>query len=404
LIKRVGAWVQKASAQTDGAAVGPAGGHAWPYPYDTLAQLPELHPWHARCLEVIGTASVGIGYDLEGDDEGRDRDVLEALTEDSFSAFCAFGIFTLGAAGNAYLEVVRNAKNEIAELYWVPPQHIWVDKNGGFIYRVDGATGSHLAPFGAPDRGDEHEVVHLKTPFLRHRHYGLPRWVAIVRAIQLDNNAVDYNSNFFANSARPDFAIIIEGGEFTPEVEQQVANFLTNNFKGVANSHRTIYIPVPDPNVNVRFEKLSAEIREASFTRLRDCNRDEIIAAHGVPPRILGVMSAGQLGGGGEVAGQILVFDQVTLQPLREKLAKTLNKTIIADLGLPPISFQRIDATTGAEDAETLAKLVGAGIITPDEARGRAGYEPADDSPERENDNDGRGPVAALAKALADAS
>lgn len=405
LIDRIVTFFSKASAQADNVATGPDGSFAWPYPYDTLARLPELHPWHARCLEVIGQASVGIGYAVGADGDepaelARKRAVLESLTADAFTSFCAFGQFTLDACGVAYLEVVRNKAGAIAELFWIPPQYMWVARDGGFVYRPDAGTTRRFADFGKRETGIN-EVVMLRIPFLRDRRYGLPRWVSSVRAIGLDNNAIDYNSNFFANSAIPDLVLIIEGGEFTPEVEEEVKNFLVREFKGVENSHRTLYIPVPDPNVKVRLEKLNMEVRDMAFARLRELNRDEIIAAHGVPPRILGVMAAGALGGGGEVGGQILVFDQVTLQPRRRYLEKVLNKTILADLALGEIAFDGIDATTGLEDAERLSKLIQAGIITVDEARGECGYDPLPAaSPADSGDDDVAKMVAALHRVL----
>jgi PBSX family phage portal protein len=404
LISTVKTFIAKMSAQQDANSTsGPDGSYGWPYPYDTLAQLPELHPWHARCLEVNAMASVGIGFDIDGDDDNTQRERLEALTEDSFSAFCAFIEFSHGATGLAYIEVVRNGEGDIVELFLIPPQHMWFAKDGGFVYRVAGATSKRFAAFGdkAAVAAGLHEVIVVRTPFLRDRRYGLPRWVASVRAISLDNSAIDYNTNFFANSAIPAGILFVEGGEFTPEVEAEVAAFFSSNVKGVDNAHRTLYIPISDPNVKVRFEKVEREIRDAAFTKLRELNRDEIIGVHGVPPRILGIMSAGSLGGGGEVSGQILVYDQVTLQPRRELLAKVLNKTIIADMGLGKLTFRTIDATTSAEDATRVAALVGAGILTTAEARDELGYEgdvpdaPAGDDPLAKS-------LAALEKALAE--
>ena len=396
--------VQKQSQQLDAAPVGgPVGAIGWPYAYDALARLPELHPWHARCLEIVAAASVGCGYDVLTDDEDlekRTRAALEDLVGDvAFTAFAAFLAYADAATGNAYIEVARNAGGQIAELFWMPPQFVWHAKSGGFIYRAKGCSPQTFAAFGDREAG-LHEVIALRTPFLRDRRYGLPKWISAMRAIALDNNAIDHNAAFFANSAIPALAIIVEGGEFTPEVELAVKNFLTNEFKGVDNAHRTLYLPLPDLGVTVRFEKLGQETKDGSFHLLRMDNRDEIIGAHGVPPRLLGIMSAGSLGGGGEVGGQILVFDQVTLQPVREKVAKTLNRTVIRELGLAEIAFKRIDATTAVEDADRIVKLLAGGVIDTNEARAEAGYQPAENAPAGDNDEAIGKSLAALEKAL----
>jgi len=359
---------------------GGADTRSWPYDYGALAALMQLNTWHARCVEVVAGAAVGVGYDLAADDETKEkeaRSALEALVEDSFSNFCAFIIEALRATGVAYIEVVRNAKNEIAELYPVLPQTIWINKDPttGFTHKPEKNSNTKVAFKRFGEQGEGNEIIMLKTPCMADRHYGLPRWLPCMGAIDLDASAIDYNRAFFSNSAIPEMAIIVEGGEFSPEVEEAVKNFLTNNFKGADNAHRTLYIPVTDPNVKVRLEPLNKQIRDAAFHQLRVDDRDEIIGAHGVPPRIVGIMSAGSLGGGGEVTGQILVFDQVTLQPVREKLSKIFNKTIIAEMGLPEISFRKLDITSSMDDSEALAKLVAAGVISAEEARSELGYE-----------------------------
>ena len=99
--------VQKSSQQAEAAqSGGPVGAWPWPYAYDALARLPELHPWHARCLEVVAAAAVGIGYDVVADDEAeqqRTRDRLEELVgaAGSFTAFCVFLAFSDASTGNA---------------------------------------------------------------------------------------------------------------------------------------------------------------------------------------------------------------------------------------------------------------------------------------------------------------
>ncbi len=378
--------VHKESAQTDPAAYS-SEPQTWPWPadYESLAVLAEQkNSWHTRCLAVKALAAVGAGFDLavpKGQSDEAARAVLENLIDgDSFSAFVAFAAFTLEACGVAYIEVVRNPQGVINELYHVPPQTVWRKlDDSGYIHRAAGrADRVEFANFGEGRRTEGaslHEIVALRASTLANRHYGLPGWLPAVRAITLDDSAIDYNTAFFDNSAIPEMAIIVEGGEFTPEVEEAIKNFLARDVKGVANAHRTIYIPVPDANVKVRFEKLNLDMRDGSHHVLRMDNRDEIVAAHGVPPRVLGIMSAGQLGGGGEVAGQMQLFEQVTLRPLRDKVAKVLNKTIIADLGLPAIRFRQVDVTTWLDDVNAATALVGSAIIAPDEARADLGYE-----------------------------
>ncbi len=352
----------------------------WPLPFDTLAMLPGISTWHARCIEVTAAAAVGVGFRFETETEAEAEAARKRL-EDLAGEYGASDLFVFAAAslrtcGNGWWEFARNAAGEIAEWYPGLPQTFWVRRDGrGYKHRAE-PTDTRVVPFrrfGAAD-GEGHELVHLRTLNLRHRHYGIPAWLAATAAIELDQKALTWNSKHFDNNAVPPWALTITGGEPDDGLEQAVENFLRTSFKGAENAGRLLYLNLADPNVKVEWQRLADEAKDGSYHVLRLDNRDEIIAAHGVPPRILGIMSAGSLGGGGEVAGQILLFDQVTLQPLREQIARAWNNGPGRELGLPPLAFERIDVTTGKEDADALALLAQAGIITPGEARGELGY------------------------------
>jgi capsid portal protein len=358
----------------------------WPLPFDTLVTLPGLSVWHARCIEVIATAAVGVGFSFEADSDEADRKAREAI-ETVAGPFGASDLFAFAAqclrgCGNAYWEFTRSPDGAIAEWFPALPQTFWILKNGeGFKHRAE-PTDPRIVRFRAFDSsvGEGNELVHLRTLNMVHRHYGIPPWMAAVAAMELDQKALQWNSAHFDNNAVPPWALSITGGEPDEKVEEKITEFLSDNFKGPENAGRLLYLAMNDPNVKVEWQRLADEAKDGSYHTLRMDNRDEIVAAHGVPPRILGIMASGALGGGGEVAGQIMIFDQVVLQPLREKIARAWNTGPGRTLGLPPLTFDKIDITTGKEDAEALATLAGAGIISPDEARGELGYGETDTS------------------------
>ena len=130
---------------------------------------------------------------------------------------------------------------------------------------------------------------------------------------------------------------------------------------------------------SIEIERLTADVKDGDFLKLIDATRDRIPVAHGTPPRILGIMSAGQLGGGGEVSGQLFMFEHLTLKPKRRRMLDQL-RPILKELGLKPgnpegvlgdgeVAFRPLDLTPPSDDAEDLPGLVNANIITADEAR-----------------------------------
>ena len=97
---------------------------------------------------------------------------------------------------------------------------------------------------------------------------------------------------------------------------------------------------------------------------------------------MLGIMSAGQLGGTGEIEGQLTTFKQITIDPDQAELEKLLNKTIIASFGEHKwqLKFDEMDITDALTDAEYYLKLTGQqALLTVDEAREEMGRGPHPD-------------------------
>jgi capsid portal protein len=168
-----------------------------------------------------------------------------------------------------------------------------------------------------------------------------------------------YSQKFFITSGVPDLAIIVEGGEFDEETEKKVVEFFQTNLKGVENSHKTLYLPINDQDIKIRFEKLEPS-RQWVYPneKMRGTCRDNIVSAHGVPPRLVGIVTAGQLGGGGEIFGQLKIFQEATIEPRQSLFELKLAPVISEMISGARIAFDELD-TSIQEKALTRLSLLG---------------------------------------------
>jgi len=82
------------------------------------------------------------------------------------------------------------------------------------------------------------------------------------------------------------------------------------------------------------------------FLSIKNVSRDDVLAAHRIPPQLLGIIPS-NAGGFGDVAKATLVFCRNEIQPLQERL-RALNDWI----GEEVIRFVPYELpTTGAADA-----------------------------------------------------
>jgi PBSX family phage portal protein len=339
--------------------------------------LADFNSYHARCLSVKARCAVGLGITIEGQDPKAVREKLSIVNDLGQSLIEVVERVALDyeATGNGYLEIVRNNGGKVSELYHIPSRYVWRKPRGGetaFLYEEDTTRTDY--PAFKPGARDPHSVIQFANPTNLSRYYGAPEWRGAAGDIELDYYAVLYNQKFFINSGVPDMAIVVEGAKLDEDDKATLLAYFQNNIKGVNNAHRVLYVPIEAEGVKLRFEKLAMEQKDkdGSFDKLRARVRDNVVSAQGVPPRLVGIMTAGQLGGGGEVEGQLRIFQETMIAP-RQMLFETKLEPVVVDMGFSSgVRFSEM-STTAPEAAST---LVSAGILTVDEARENMGLGP----------------------------
>ncbi len=384
-------------AQQPGTGV--AGEYLWPIHPTVLLTLYRASAEHSRSIQIKAEGAYGGG--LIGD---RANEIDTLVDAGSADLFISLGV-DVETYGNAFLQIIRSSRG-IVGLRRLPAITM-CRYRGGYMQRVPQPNGDTKTITFTPD-----EIVHLRDLCPGGAHYALPNWIGSYQMQELAAAAVAYNASFFQNGAIPEHAVVFKGAPPSKEHKQLVADFFRNEFQGVTRSHRTLLLHTSE-ETTVEFKKLTADVKDGDFLKLLDAARDRIPIAHGVPPRMLGIVSAGQLGGGGEVAGQMFTFDLLTLRPKRRRMLDQL-RPLLKQLGLRPgdpedgldrdqVAFRPLDMTPPGDDAQNLPQLVASGIITVEEARlflpGFAAEAPG--APVQRSAKVDPDPIAALASLLA---
>ncbi len=346
--------------------VGLDGEYLWPIEPRALATLYRASAEHSRAIHVKAEGAFGGG--LLGA-AGRIENLCDTGATELFTQL---GL-DLETYGNAFLQIIRSSDDaRIIGLRRLPA--ITMSRfHSGFLQRVTTAEGNTRKI-----RFSQREIVHLKELCPEGRHYAMPTWIGAEGMLELAWAATRYNASFFKNNAIPEYAITFKGVTPSAAQKEAIREFFRNDFQGMDNAHRTLILTSGEDG-EVQIDKLTADVKDGDFLKLIDASRDRIPVAHGTPPRILGIMSAGQLGGGGEVSGQLFIFEHLTLKPKRRRMLDQL-RPLLRELGLTPgdpeaglvedqVAFRPLDLTPPKDDAENLPELVQAGIVTQEEAR-----------------------------------
>ncbi len=352
-----------------------------PVDYSFLAEILHENSWHERCLKVKSRVVAGLGYSLKN--EKVPNEIAEIIKKPSKG----IGFVTMlnnleldfQIFGNAYIEVVRIGNN-VEALYHMPARDIRIKADrSGYVQIPNGIMSKSVEfkNFGAKDdKRNIHELIHLKNYSPSSSYYGLPDYLGCVPAITTLTLIAEYNIRYFANGCMADLAIIVEGGDLDEETENKIIEKLKTDITGLINSHRTLFLSVNNKEVKIRIEKLN-DVKDGSFKILKDSSRDEIVSAHGVPPRLAGIVVNGSLGGTNESRGQMETFLEIDIKPRQARLVEVLNQSYEEMYGVnPDFYLYELDIMSYGEKITAMSTGVNAGIITVDEARDEIGYQP----------------------------
>ena len=304
------------------------------YPPVSLFQILGLtysNAFHTQCISLKAEMAIGLEYEAPKAVESY----LEEISGDQETFLDLLSKFAWDweCLGNGYLEIARSRKGRIGEIYHVHAQTAYASVSGNRLNEYVQETTSRVSfsPFGARD--GRNELFHIKRYSPLSTWYGLPEWVACMEALRLDQEKKTFYAAFFKNFAVPALAVVLEGSEFDEATEKKLQEGF-NLMKGAENAFRALLLSIPFENATVKFEKLMADFKDMPFDKLTQATREEILAAHGVPPRLVGIVTAGALGGAGEAEGQLQNFIATKVEP-RTKFIERKVKLLLRDAGLP---------------------------------------------------------------------
>lgn len=348
-----------------------------PYSFENLTTLYDYNSTHKFCINLKANLTTGLGYEIENGVPEEIRNSLvrpnnnigETWTQLSHKLKIDKEIF-----GRFALEIVKIGKK--VAFYHVPANEVYVVQEGNstrvarYIQRAKGSTQDKIFKKYVPNHGNGSYLFVWEEYNPSSRFYGVPDYVTAIKSIIGNDTIATYMLNFFENNARPDYFIIITGTTLTPEQKNQIETALRNT-KGVANAHRLVTMTLGNPQARVEVKEMSKVIDE-NFRNTKLDNRDEIAQIHGVPPKILGISSAGSLGSGNEAIGALKILMECVIEPSKVAMEDVLN-WILADefdySGGKIFTYKTISLVNEKDLAIIHKTYLGEGVISINEAR-----------------------------------
>lgn len=369
------------------------------YKPGTLFQLVTANNVLSQCVEAMEVNVDGTGHSIEkvgGDtpDDDAEKAILNDFFREPYPGRSMLEIRRahrrdLESTGNSYLEVIRNAEDEIMMMNNVDainmrlirlddpvPVERLVTRAGKevkvkvrtrerrFVQLVNGKK-VYFKEFGASrdlnrDTGEwatttrldidkrASEILHFTGSKEPLSPYGVPRWINQLPSILGSRKAEEHNLEFFDAGGLPPILVIVQGGTLGTEVKDD----LKNHLNGVGGKHRASVVEATSTSgsidgaggaVNVRVERFGSERQSDAMFQLYDkACEDHVRCAFRLPPLFIGKASDFSFA---TAYTAYMVAEAQVFYPERDEFDIVINTNIVKGLGVANYRYRSLPMT-----------------------------------------------------------
>ena len=169
---------------------------------------------------------------------------------------------------------------------------------------------------------DEHEfargsVFHMREADINQEIYGLPEYLSSLQAAWLNESATLFRRRYYNNGSHAGFILYISDPAQQQEDIDGIREALRNS-KGPGN-FRNLFLYSPNGKKDgVQLIPVSEVAAKDDFFNIKSVSRDDVLAAHRIPPQLLGIVP-GNTGGFGAVLPAAQVFARNEIEPLQAR-------------------------------------------------------------------------------------
>nr|DAJ36055.1 MAG TPA: portal vertex protein [Caudoviricetes sp.] len=217
--------------------------------------------------------------------------------------------------GNAYLEKVKNTFGKVIALKSPLAKYMRVGVKKGVFYQIVNGFDEYEFPKDA--------VFNLINPDVNQEIYGVPEYLAALQSAFLNESATLFRRKYYLNGAHAGSIIYMTDPTQNKDDIEAIKTQIRQT-KGTGN-FKNLFVYIPNGKKDgMQVIPLSDAVAKDDFLNIKNASRDDVLAAHRVPPQLMGIVP-NNTGGFGDVEKATRVFFINEIIPLQERLKEINN-------------------------------------------------------------------------------
>ncbi|WP_318389644.1 phage portal protein [Enterobacter sp.] len=161
-------------------------------------------------------------------------------------------------------------------------------------------------------------VFHLMEADLNQEIYGLPDYLSAIPSTLLNESATMFRRKYYLNGSHAGFIMYMSDPAANQQDVDNIREALKKS-KGPGN-FRNLFMYSPNGKKDgIQIIPLSEVAAKDEFLNIKNVSRDDMLAAHRVPPQLMGIIPT-NTGGFGDVEKAARVFVRNELLPLQKRM------------------------------------------------------------------------------------
>lgn len=162
------------------------------------------------------------------------------------------------------------------------------------------------------------EVLHVKNYDVSQEIYGLPSYLGAIQSMLLQEDATLFRRRYYRNGAHMGY-VFYSSSAYLDLDDESALRMAMKESKGVGN-FRNLFLHIPNgKEKDIQILPVGDFSTKDELEKIKNISRDDIIAAHRIPPALANIIPS-VAGGLGDIEKADAVYVQNEIEPLREDL------------------------------------------------------------------------------------
>ncbi len=163
------------------------------------------------------------------------------------------------------------------------------------------------------------EVLHIKNYDVAQSIYGIPSYLGAIQSMLLNEDATLFRRRYYLNGAHVGYIFYSASAQLDKKEKNAIRDAVKSSKK--LGNFRNLFLHIPNGREkDIQIIPVGDFSTKDELEKIKNISRDDIVAAHRIPPALASIIPAEARGGFGDIEKSSKVYEDNEIVPLRNHL------------------------------------------------------------------------------------